>query len=129
MKQQIFQTLKAEYDRLVNNPEFVTQYETLRSILLRSGFINFLRVFNRPFSTDGGTDVQRAAAQAHFCAGYNQALDDIMYFKELHMAEVVSGKEVPINFGAIGIALAKGDITKEDLDGNKLRTAKTSQRK
>lgn len=94
-------------------------YEQALPLLKQSGLVNLLRVFARPFLTDGGANVYKAASQAGFCEGYNKALDDIIYFEEMYLREELGKKPIKANFGALGIALAKGDLTEKDIKNGK----------
>lgn len=106
---------KVELEKLRNSGAFLNNYAEGKERLAASGLINFLRIFARPFLNDGGANIYGAAHAASFCQGYNQALDDMMYFEELYLSKQPGGKPVVPTFGALGIAMAKGDIKKGDL--------------
>lgn len=108
-----------ELSKLKNNPSFAELYTEAKNNLVKCGFINFLRIFGRPFTRDMGANPYTSAYLAAFTEGYNKCLDDIVYFDEQYLNEVRGKKAVTANFGALGIALAKGDLTKKDLEHGK----------
>ncbi len=111
----ILQIEQIELQTLKNDAGFMQKYSALKELLRSSNIINILRQFGRPVISEGGSNIYRTATQAAFSAGYNQALDDILYFKELYMQETTKTNNVKAHFGALDIALSKGDLTKEDL--------------
>lgn len=110
---------EVELDKFKNSQEGLSLYLDAKGKLIRSGIINLLRIFARPFTRDGGANPYTAAYMAAFTEGYNTALDDIIYFEELYLKEKLGRKSVPANFGALRIAMAKGDLTEKDLNGKR----------
>lgn len=112
----ILQIERVELEALRGDAGFLQKYSALKELLRSSNIINILRQFGRPIISDGGSNIYRTATQAAFSSGYNQALDDMLYFKELYLQEAsTKPSDVRAHFGAIGIAVTKGDLTQEDL--------------
>lgn len=103
-----------ELTRLKNSANFVANYRTGIDHLRESGVFDFLRLFARPYIVDGGVDINRSVASAHFCDGYFQALEDLLYFEETVISPFVQQQVIP-TFGATRLALQRGDITLEDI--------------
>lgn len=101
------------------NSEGRAFYSQALPLLIRSGLISLLRTFARPYAVDNGANPYVAAYQAAFSNGYNQALDDILYFEEMYLQENLGKKEIKATFGALGIAMAKGDLTAKDIKNGK----------
>lgn len=108
-------------DRIKNNPNALAYYTTAVSDLVRSGVIEFMRERARVVIVGGGTDPQAMATQAARSAGYMQALDDILYFRELHIDSVIPLARVPLDFGGTDRAILSGDMTEEE--ANELRNS------
>lgn len=106
-----------ELARLKDSSDFHANYIEAVQRLRRCGLIDVLRIFARPFIYDGGADQTRSAASANYAAGYNQALDDIMYFKEQYLeTKPTNDKKLSADFGGMKLALQRGDI---DANGRK----------
>lgn len=110
-----------ELKRFKNNVEAIKHYTVGKADILASGIIHFLRIFSRPFTRDGGANPYTAAYNAAFCEGYNKALDDLIYFEEQYLTETPGRKPITATFGALGIALERGDLTEKDITNGKLR--------
>lgn len=104
-----------ELSKFKNSVGALDLYRQGKDLLVRSGVINFFRIFSRPFTNDRGANVYQAAYSAAFTEGYNKALDDIVYFDEMYLTEALGKKEIKATFGALGIAIAKGDLTAADI--------------
>ncbi len=102
-----------------NNISAVTLYREAKVKLKQSGIVEFLRPFARPYTADRGANVYSAAYSAAFCEGYNKALDDLLYFEEQYLDDMGGKKKIAANFGGVGLALKKGDISESDLKGKK----------
>lgn len=105
---------KIKLKALLDSPTFNNNYTIFVESLKLSGLVDFLRSFARPYITDGGANPNIAASQAAFCDGYNKCLDDLLHFRELYGQVAAGSKSVKPNFGALGIAYQRGDLTKED---------------
>lgn len=106
-----------EVAKFKNNPAAKQMYQEGKNLLSSSGIFNFLRIFARPFTRDGGANPYSAAYTAAFCEGYHKCLDDLVYFEEVYLTEPVKGKAVRADFGGLALALAKGDLTEKDING------------
>lgn len=98
-----------------NNNAAVSLYLEAKEKLRESGIINFLRIFARPYTVDRGANVNSAAYSAAFTEGYAKALDDLMYFDEMYLQEKLGKKKITADFGGVGLALKKGDLTEKDI--------------
>lgn len=108
-----------ELKKFQDSPEAQNSYIDGKNKLLRSGIINLLRIFSRPFTRDNGANPHSAAYNAAFSEGYNKCLDDIVYFEEMYLTQDLGKKPIRATFGALGIALAKGDLTEKDIRNGK----------
>jgi hypothetical protein len=107
--------LDIELTKFKNSVKGLAKYKTGIRDLIESGFINFLRIWSRPFTPDKGANVYTSAYTAAFCEGYNKCLDDLVYFEEQYLSPDIPKRDIKPNFGALSIALAKGDLTVEDI--------------
>jgi hypothetical protein len=108
-----------ELARFKNNLAGVAAYIEGKKLLMQSGIVNMLRIFARPFTADRGANVYTAAYTAAFTEGYNKALDDLVYFEEMYLSEKNKVKPVVANFGALALALSKGDLTEQEINGKR----------
>lgn len=92
-------------------------YRQAKALLEKSGLITLLRIFARPFTIDRGANPYTAAYTAAFCEGYNKCLDDIMYFDEMFLDEKLGKRNVKATFGALALAVQRGDLTAEEAKG------------
>jgi len=86
-----------------------------------SGILEFLKARAEPSIIGQGTDVQAMATQAARSVGYNEAIRDILYFRELYI-DPEKVNELPRDYGGNQIALASGLLTEEEIDA--IRTGK-----
>jgi hypothetical protein len=91
-------------------------YRQARDAFKASGLPGLLRIFARPYTVDGGANPHRAAYSAGVSEGYNQCLDDLLYFEEQYLQQGVSAKKILADFGGQRLALSKGDLTQADLE-------------
>lgn len=83
-------------------------------LLDRSGIRSFLIEKGRPNLITLG-DIGTMSLQGTYSSGYFDCLEDIFQFRELIEAKPAQEKTPTISYGGKGIALARGDLTKEDL--------------
>ena len=105
---------------ITKDASFIGKYTIALSNLWASGIFNFLRAKGLPKVIGMGSDQSIMATQAAWSAGYNEALDDIINFADKYLTPQTSIADVPMDFGATALALARGDITEEE--ANDLRT-------
>jgi hypothetical protein len=115
---------RIELDRFRNSPDSKSLYEQGVMALLRSGILGLLRQFARPFSPDNGANPYIAARSAAYAEGYNQALDDLIYFDQRYLAESLKAKNVRPDFGGLALAVKKGDLTEEEAYGKSTKSRK-----
>lgn len=100
---------------LISDKQFADNYETGIVHLIKSGVINFLRSYARPVISDNGKDIYASAAQAQFCAGYHQALEDVEFFVQIYGQKTVNqSNNLKMDFGGIRRAVEQGNITAEE---------------
>ncbi len=106
-----------ELDRFSKDTNATTLYKEGIDRLKRSGIVAFLRTFSRPYNINGGANVYQSAYASAHSEGYNKALDDLIYFSELYLTPAVGTRGIVADFGGRKLALAKGDLTEDDLNG------------
>jgi len=100
-----------ELERFKKDSNRTQAYTQARNLLRASGIFNFLRVFSRPKSPDGGANVYRSAYSAAFQEGYNSALEDMEYMEEKYLAVLPSTQGVKADFGARKLLQERGFVT------------------
>jgi len=110
---------KLELDALRNNPDFLQNYNDGIALLHKSGIFSFLRSNARCFIYDGGSNPARSVFEAHHNAGYHNALNDVAFFKEQYLTESAQTRIPAMDFGGRKAALARGDLTIQDIEGAK----------
>ena len=65
-------------------------------------------------SSPNYTEVQ--SVRAAWSAGYNQALDELVYFRELFMSTADSGKGASMDFGSMEKTLQNGDLEPSEIE-------------
>lgn len=84
-------------------------------LLHRSGVYDILRWYGIPIVIDQGKEPAVMAGQAHYAAGYQDALDHIQYFEELFGKRVRIESLDPPDFGGTKEALRAGHLRPSDL--------------
>lgn len=107
---------------ILDNPDLLVSYEQGVAFLERSRVIAFLREKAHVNIIDGGSDVQKSAAEAHRSLGYSQALDDLMYFKERHAVPPNNEALPQALYGALERANEKNDLLQEEIDALRTNT-------
>jgi hypothetical protein len=105
-----------ELKRFKESSGAIDFYRQARDAFKASGLPGLLRIFARPYTVDGGADPHRAAYSAGVSEGYNQCLDDLLYFEEQYLQQGVGASKVRADFGGQRLALSKGDLTEKDLE-------------
>lgn len=81
-----------------------------------SGIFDLLRRLGAPQIQNFGESLNASAAEAHRAAGYNQALNDLVYFEEYYRGNQEKiDKLGPPDFGGEEIALKRGDLKESDI--------------
>lgn len=100
-----------------DNPDLLVSYEQGIAFLERSYILSFLRERAVVNITDGGSDVQISAAEAHRSLGYSQALDDLVNFKERYILPANNNKAFPVaDYGGVSRAFEQDDLLPEEVD-------------
>jgi hypothetical protein len=88
--------------------------------LFDSGVITALRAIGRPQRVARGTSLETMASEGSYSAGFNDAIDCLLYFKELYLDRSKPEFSMPrLGFGALEELLARGDISKDESDAIK----------
>lgn len=104
-------------DELRRSDSFLTMYTQAMSLLSQSGILEVMREMSRckPASTETGNYLYEQLTNAGFSMGYASALDDLMYFRDKYLLPIVRENPEP-EYGAFTIAVAKGDLTEEEVN-------------
>lgn len=104
-------------DDIRTNSGFLAAFTQALSYFYASGVLEVLREFGKvKFVAPETPNYPTAlAAQAEYSRGYNQAIDDLLLFRERYI-DPLPRTAPPLDFGAIDRALAVGDLTKEEAD-------------
>jgi len=108
---------KEKLENLRNSGALLGMYNQAMIGLRDSGVLEILRERGRVFAVPVGSpnyvDVQ--AASANQSIGYNQALDDLYFFRETFLEPQTEAK-ARADFGALDRAVARGDMTQGEAD-------------
>lgn len=109
----------ATLKELTNDPNFNKYLPFALSALKASGVLRALRELARPAAVPV-TGLENALAQQAFEAqksiGYNNCLDDLIYFVDRYLKDKTQTNAPELNYGAGLAVLESGDLTKEELD-------------
>jgi len=109
--------------KIRQNLEASVSIETAVSMLYRAGVFEFLRERAAPSVIDDGESVNKSATTAHFSAGFNACLTELLNFREIYLTvDPHSPVRANIDFGAIEQAIKNGDLTEEE--AHAIRTGK-----
>lgn len=113
-------------DEIKQSTDFLSLYTQALSYLHGSGLLRLLREFGQVKYVPAETPNYSAvlASQAEFSRGYNQALDDLIYFREQYLDPLTKASP-QLDFGALRRAVLTGDLTEEEAD--ELRKSTTSE--
>lgn len=103
-------------DRLRSNEAFLALYTEGMSLLYQSGIFEFLREKGLPSIIGFGENVQILATQAARSAGYNEAINDMLKFKELYLESRAPQTLPKPEYGGVDRALNKGDLDEKELN-------------
>lgn len=95
---------------------FLSLYTEGMSLLVQSGLFEFLKALATPRLVKAGSDIQSLASHGAFMAGYAQCLEDILEFRETFLAAKQIPLNAPMDFGALSLAVQKGDLTQKEAD-------------
>lgn len=105
-------------EELLNDSNFSKYLPFALSALKASGVIRALRERGRPMDIPAATDnyVAAQASEAQRSIGYNNCLDDLLYFAERYLKTKTQTTSPELSYGAAMSVLESGDLTKEELD-------------
>lgn len=94
-----------------------------RNKLVASGVFNALRALGRPQRYDFGKDINQMASEASWSSGWNDCLDSLLHFNEYYLpdeeAVAENNQQQAPDFGAIDLAVSRGDLTEEEANARK----------
>lgn len=96
------------------NPSFLGIYMQALGMLKQSGILEHLQEIGKPRIIEMGKDINMQATQAAWSAGFNDCLELLTNFKEIHF-EATKEQLQPL-YGANKMALERGDLTQEEVD-------------
>lgn len=102
-----------EFKRIKASATFPSFYTDLLSALHNTGLINFLRKGAVPhliYNQEAG------ALECARAAGYNEALDDILYFREKYLEEQKPATRKAPDYGGMSVLEEEGRLTVEELN-------------
>lgn len=105
-----------EIERLKGNPSLVEAYRIGMNSLFTAGITDALRALGRPIRRKEGADAIQMASEASWSAGWNDCLENLLYFQELHLGGTLETPNVKMDFGSLQKALQSGDLTQEEAD-------------
>lgn len=102
-----------ELSTIKNNPEAVKLYQTGMSNLYQAGVLTFLRTFGRVFRSPKA-NMEEAALDGAYAAGFQDAIDTLMNFKEYFLDPKPNVSTLRRDYGGANVALARGDLTENE---------------
>lgn len=111
--------MRRELRELKGDQQALQLYIEGMAKLRASGVLNALRALGRPVRHNTGKDPNQMASEASWSAGWNDYQDALMHFQEMYLDDPVMDNPGPADFGAVEVALERGDITKEEYDARK----------
>lgn len=116
--------LDKELKILRETPGLITAYLDAMSALQRTGIISFLRAWGR-VSYGRKSTVEEVALEGARAAGFQECLDLLFNFEEKFLRPTPTMNAVPVDYGGLTQAVRKGDLTKEEADAIRARSADT----
>lgn len=110
------------------NPQALALYLEGMSALYRSRILEVVRAVGRPRMVKLGESQAVMAAQAAWSAGFNEALDVLLNFKELFLDIKEAPEALRMDFGGVDYAVKRGDITTEEADAIRSNTNTSTNR-
>lgn len=104
---------------LIGSEDFAAHYSKGVDSLRRSGILEALRNFGRVKEVDPRSInyPSQAIDTAAFSRGYNQALDDLILFRERYLDPKVEPSQLTADFGGFENAIKKGLLTETEANG------------
>ena len=99
------------------NPDIFDTFLRALSTLRSTGVLEMLRERGqvRAASENSPNYVAAQANRASWSLGYNRALDELVYFRELFLTETTTVQPPPA-FGSLERALEAGDLTEDEIN-------------
>jgi len=103
---------------LQDSPDFLKYLPFALSALKASGVLRALRELARPETVPATSDncLAAQAFEAQKSIGYNNCLDDLLYFIDRYLRTNQSSDIPALSYGASAAVMESGDLTKEELD-------------
>ena len=108
----------ATLKELQNTSEFSKYLPFALAALRASGVLRALRERARPETVPATSDncVAAQAFEAQRSIGYNECIDDLIYFTERYLKTTEHADTPMLDYGARQAIVDAGDLTKEELD-------------
>ncbi len=106
---------KTLLDAIQKDKGFTSALEQALGLLHSTRLFNFLYSVGAPHPSSG-TDIHATAYQAAFSAGYTQAINDLIDFRETFLSQDLAPVKPPMKFGSLDIAEENNWLTKEEID-------------
>lgn len=104
---------------LIGSEDFSAHYSKGVDSIRRSGILEALRTIARVQAIDPKSInyPSQAIDAAAFSRGYNQALDDLLLFREKFLDPKIEPKQLTADFGGFENAIKKGLLTETEANG------------
>lgn len=105
-------------DVFKEDPQAFDAFLRALSTLHQTGVLEMLREMGRVrcISENSPNYVAAQAAGANWSRGFNEALDNLIYFRQLYLDQDTTNTQPPLSFGSLERALESGDLTQEEID-------------
>lgn len=105
-----------ELDIIRNKGDAIERYSKGMNDLFASGVFSFLRSIGRVWLSPKDS-TETVAINGAYAAGFQDALDFLINFKEQFYDIKTAPSNLTADFGAKNTLLQRGDFTKDELDG------------
>lgn len=102
--------------KLLRESDNLKRYFSGINDLYASGVFSFIRAMGRVHLPISNPKMETTALEGAYSAGFQDALDILLNFKEKVLDSKIGEKSIRATFGAIDKLLREGDITKEEAD-------------
>lgn len=107
--------LKKELQRIRDNPQYITSFESALAVLEDHRIIYFLRAFGRPIRDVNSTH-EYLASEGAYNAGWQDCLDALVNFKEMFITVDSAKHNSPkADYGGRRSLVEEGVFTEEEL--------------
>lgn len=99
-----------------DRPDIFDSFLRALSTLHSTGVIEMLRERGqvRPTAENSPNYQAAQAAKANWSLGFNRAIDELIYFRDLFLSDNTTNTQPPPEFGSLERAVEVGDLTEEE---------------